>query len=154
MGLGKGHELLDAALVLQRQLVEVEAPDHALALLAALLPPGAAGPLEGIGDEVDTDLRYVRPPAAIEHPVAITVELVLAAPVSIRQAPLRPELAVLLTVFGLGLVERQGLVDLLADHGAQRRDGAAQPLSLLSRALHVLAQRRWNGLAAEVGAAL
>src|SRR6187431_3163228 len=103
-------EALHAASIRQRRVVETQPARHALTRLSPHLPPSSARALEGVEHEVDAYLRRARPPRAVEHRVAIAVELEATAAVQVSHAPLRPQLPVLLPVFGLGLVEGQRLV--------------------------------------------
>src|SRR3954468_15556954 len=58
----KLDEALHAAPILERGIVELQAPQDALSPAAARLPPSTAGAFEGIEHEVDANLWRTRPP--------------------------------------------------------------------------------------------
>lgn len=64
---GEAQEHLHASSVVDAHVVEVHLASDALPLGRAIAPPGAAGALERVGDEVDAHLRHLRTPLQVEH---------------------------------------------------------------------------------------
>src|SRR6185369_821805 len=103
----KADEGLDAAPVVQTEGVEIERAAHEFAPLATRTKTRAAGAFERVRHEIDTNLRYARAAARVEHPVAVLVEREAIAAVEVGASPRGTQLAVLLPFFSLGFVEWQ-----------------------------------------------
>src|SRR5262249_40913281 len=119
---GELNEILDAAEPQILHLVEIEEPQVATPLLAHVSPPRAARAIEGVCQEVHTDLWNARVPVAVEYVIPLLIEFEPGPTPRVGRLPARPELAVLLPDFVQRFIEGQAVVDLAQDRLAQRLD--------------------------------
>src|SRR5690606_8926966 len=105
------------------QRVEIELAHTSARLLSVWVPPGAAGSLERIRQEIDADLRQLGSPLGIENVIGVAVQVETPFASEVGVSPLVPKHTVLLAPFSIRLVERQLFLDLGAHGPTQRLHG-------------------------------